>query len=212
MDRKKPCRTLVHGVNEVPAGDYREMSSIFADQYSSLKYEPKCGGGGGGVPGSQPMSTAVHRSPNNPWISNSIFNLCFYAMSVIRLDRVDRCTLDLVYVLSTAVTSARLLEWAGGLLSPPAAAWCRHVLPLPAASRQLRWPAAAWAGSCPGRWQHATPWSSGTWWGYAAAGGPVGRFLVRLRNTTERLKSARVRFLHILLSILYFLRGCAFRY
>jgi hypothetical protein len=32
-------------------------------------------GGGGGVAGSQPMSTAVHRSPNKLWRSNSIFNL-----------------------------------------------------------------------------------------------------------------------------------------
>ncbi len=29
-----------------------------------------------GVAGSQPMSTAVHRSPNKLWRSNSIFNLC----------------------------------------------------------------------------------------------------------------------------------------
>ncbi len=43
---------------------------------SALVYEPKCGGGGG-VAGSQPMSTAVvHRSPNKFWRSNSIFNLC----------------------------------------------------------------------------------------------------------------------------------------
>jgi hypothetical protein len=41
------------------------MSSIMADQYSALVYEPKCRGrGGGGVAGSQPMSTAVHMSPN----------------------------------------------------------------------------------------------------------------------------------------------------
>ncbi len=33
--------------------------------------------GRGGVAGSQPMSTAVHRSPNKLWISNSIFNLWF---------------------------------------------------------------------------------------------------------------------------------------
>ncbi len=32
-------------------------------------------GEGGGVAGSQPMSTAVHRSPNKLWRSNSIFNL-----------------------------------------------------------------------------------------------------------------------------------------
>jgi hypothetical protein len=29
-----------------------------------------------GVAGSQLMSTAVHRSPNKLWRSNSIFNLC----------------------------------------------------------------------------------------------------------------------------------------
>ncbi len=38
-----------------------------------LVYEPKCGGGG--VAGSQPMSTAVHRSPNKLRRSNLIFNL-----------------------------------------------------------------------------------------------------------------------------------------
>ncbi len=31
--------------------------------------------GGGEVAGSQPMSTAVHRSPNKLWSSNSIYNL-----------------------------------------------------------------------------------------------------------------------------------------
>jgi hypothetical protein len=41
---------------------------------SVLVYEPKCGGRGG-VAGSQPMSTAVHRSPNKLWRSHSIFNL-----------------------------------------------------------------------------------------------------------------------------------------
>jgi hypothetical protein len=41
---------------------------------SALVYEPECGGGGrGGVAGSQPMSTAVHRKPNKLWRSNSIF-------------------------------------------------------------------------------------------------------------------------------------------
>jgi hypothetical protein len=33
----------------------------------------------GGVAGSLPMSTAVHRSPNKLWRSNSIFNLCIFA-------------------------------------------------------------------------------------------------------------------------------------
>ncbi len=42
---------------------------------SALVYEPKCGWGRGGV-GSKPMSTAVHRSHNKVWRSNSIFNLC----------------------------------------------------------------------------------------------------------------------------------------
>ncbi len=36
------------------------------------------GGGGVGVVGSQPMSTAVYRSPNKLWRSNSIFNLCLW--------------------------------------------------------------------------------------------------------------------------------------
>jgi hypothetical protein len=39
------------------AGSYKEMSSVMA----ALVYEPKCGGGG--VAGSQPMSTAVHMEP-----------------------------------------------------------------------------------------------------------------------------------------------------
>jgi hypothetical protein len=32
----------------------------------------------GGVAGSQPMSTHVHRSQNKLWRSNSIFNLCIF--------------------------------------------------------------------------------------------------------------------------------------
>jgi hypothetical protein len=43
--------------------------------YSVLVYEPKCGGSGG-VAGSQPVSTAVHRSPNKLCRSYSILNLC----------------------------------------------------------------------------------------------------------------------------------------
>jgi hypothetical protein len=47
------------------------MPSILAD----LVYEAKRGGGGGwGVMGSQPKSTAVRRSPKKLWRSNSIFN------------------------------------------------------------------------------------------------------------------------------------------
>ncbi len=50
---------------------------------SALIYEPKCVGRGG-VAGSQPVSTAVHRSPNKVWRSNSIFNLFF--LWIIPLD------------------------------------------------------------------------------------------------------------------------------
>ncbi len=50
-------------------GNYKEMSAILAD------HELKCGGRGGGVVGSQPMSTAAHKRPSKLWRSNSIFNL-----------------------------------------------------------------------------------------------------------------------------------------
>jgi hypothetical protein len=43
---------------------------------SALVYEPKCGDRGG-VTGSQSMSTAVHRSPNKLWRSNSILIYAF---------------------------------------------------------------------------------------------------------------------------------------
>ncbi len=49
---------------------------------SALVYEPKCGGREG-VAGSQPMSTAVHRSPNKLGRSNSIFNLRLLQIRVI---------------------------------------------------------------------------------------------------------------------------------
>ncbi len=38
---------------------------------------------GGGVAGSQPISTAVHRSPNKLWRSNSIFNLWLQRIRVL---------------------------------------------------------------------------------------------------------------------------------
>ncbi len=40
---------------------------------NALAYEPKCGRGG--LAGSQPMSTAVHRSPHKLWRSHYILNL-----------------------------------------------------------------------------------------------------------------------------------------
>ena len=49
---------------------------------SALVYEPNFGGRGE-LQGSQPMSTAVHRSPNKLWRSNSIFSLCFIYRNVI---------------------------------------------------------------------------------------------------------------------------------
>ncbi len=47
-------------IEVIEPGDYKEMSSILADQ----SRPPKCGGWEGGVVGSQPMSTTIHRSPN----------------------------------------------------------------------------------------------------------------------------------------------------
>jgi hypothetical protein len=38
---------------------------------------PKAVGGGGGVAGTQPRSTAVYRSPNNLWRSSSILQLTY---------------------------------------------------------------------------------------------------------------------------------------
>jgi hypothetical protein len=47
---------------------------------SALLYEP-AQMQGGGVAGSQPMRTAVHRSPNKLWRSNSIFNLLYQVLA-----------------------------------------------------------------------------------------------------------------------------------
>jgi hypothetical protein len=54
-------------------GVNKEMSFWLTN--SALVYESKSGEEGG-VAESQPMSTAVHRSPNKGLRSNSIFNLC----------------------------------------------------------------------------------------------------------------------------------------
>ncbi len=55
-------------------GGYKEMS-ILAYQKRPRIWAQMRGEGGGGVAGSQPMSTPVHRSPNKLWRTNSIFNL-----------------------------------------------------------------------------------------------------------------------------------------
>jgi hypothetical protein len=61
---------------ETPRG-YKEMSSIFADQYSALVLESQCGGGGGCGVSANEYSCAHHVtwSPNKLWRSTSIFNL-----------------------------------------------------------------------------------------------------------------------------------------
>ncbi len=62
------------GYNLNLQSDVVYLGSPIAPLYITLN-----AGGRGGVAGSQPMSTAVHRSgsPNKLWRSNSIFNLCF---------------------------------------------------------------------------------------------------------------------------------------
>ncbi len=62
---------IVKKFSSFTAWGYKEMSLL---TNSALVYEPNCGGRGR-VAGSQPMSTAVHRSPNKLWRSNSSFNL-----------------------------------------------------------------------------------------------------------------------------------------
>ncbi len=52
------------------------MGKVNAKRLDRVKVGRGEGQGGGGVAGPQPMSTAVHRSPNKLWRSNSIFNLC----------------------------------------------------------------------------------------------------------------------------------------
>ncbi len=60
-----------------PPGCYKELSELSSIiswlTNSALVYEPKCKGRGE----SQPMSSAVHRSPNKVWRSNSILSLWF---------------------------------------------------------------------------------------------------------------------------------------
>ncbi len=80
------CPMMECGGRRVYCGEtgvYKEMSSILADQYSAIVYKPKSGRGGGrGGAGSQPMGTAVHRSPNKLWRSNSIFNMWGESLSL----------------------------------------------------------------------------------------------------------------------------------
>ncbi len=73
MTVKLPC-TLVRCHESAINGNSRGVTKTYRQSWltnSALVYEPKCGGRGR-VAGSQPMCTAVHRSPNKLWRSNSI--------------------------------------------------------------------------------------------------------------------------------------------
>ncbi len=70
---------------------------------SALVHEPKCGGKGG-ILGSQQMSTAVHRSPNKLWRSNSIFNLW---LTLTGPGKSPWCPLSTVVELTDPPTSSR---------------------------------------------------------------------------------------------------------
>ncbi len=72
------CQMMEDGGRRAYCGEtgvYKEMSSILADQYSAIVYDPKSGGKGGSCGVSANEYTAVHRSPNKLLRSNSIFNL-----------------------------------------------------------------------------------------------------------------------------------------
>ncbi len=69
--------------------DYCTVNTLYCDQgvtkrclLSWLANSALVYGGAGGVAGFQPMSTAVHRSPNKLWRSNSIFNLLLGSLEV----------------------------------------------------------------------------------------------------------------------------------
>ncbi len=109
------------------------MSSILADQFSALKYEPICWGRGGGL---RDHSQAMSKLYTGAQITlGDLTPYLTYASTQCRWSVWTALTvLPSTLVLRTLHRRdcARLLEWAGGLLSPPAAAWCRL---LPAARR-----------------------------------------------------------------------------
>jgi hypothetical protein len=55
------CGIEAESCREYQPGGHKEISSVLADRIN----EPKCGGRGGGIARSQPMSTAVHMETNN---------------------------------------------------------------------------------------------------------------------------------------------------
>ncbi len=89
-------------------GGYKDMSSILA-----LVNDPKCWGRGG-VPGSQPMSTAVYRSPNKLWrSSNSLLNLwCWLTGEGGHQRQLKKCgPLLFLYYLNKVPGSFPILPW-----------------------------------------------------------------------------------------------------
>ncbi len=85
-----------------PAGGVKEMSSILADQWHPREWAQMQREGR--VARSQLMSTAVHRSPNELWRSNSIFDLWSASSSTIDIlhkeknGRMNSCILTKLYV------------------------------------------------------------------------------------------------------------------
>ncbi len=78
------------------------MSSILADQ--QRPHMSANAGGGGGVAGSQPMSTAVHRSRNKLWRSNSIFDLCFEPRILEEMYKISSTTSGLAAGLNAKIS------------------------------------------------------------------------------------------------------------
>ncbi len=71
-----PVVILAVGWPNTQAGVYKRCRLSLLTN-SALVYEPKSGGGGElRLAGSQPISTAAHRSPIKLWRSTSILNLC----------------------------------------------------------------------------------------------------------------------------------------
>ncbi len=79
---------------------------------SALVYEPKKSEGG--IAGSQPMSTAVRRSPNKLWRSNSVFNL----WDRVKQEVTKRCRLSWL-TNSALVYEPKCGESGGGLEAQP---------------------------------------------------------------------------------------------
>jgi hypothetical protein len=82
------------------SGGHKEMSSILAPSYMS----PNAGGGGGvGVAGTQPMSTAVHRSPNKLWRFNSILKLWWLSIKTDKFADCQTVEFDLLIIFLSSL-------------------------------------------------------------------------------------------------------------